>query len=54
MDDMDEYMRCLDIIAETNHIQPIEPIPPKIENNEKEDDKENQKEVQKEGEASQI
>ena len=24
MDDMGEYMRCLDIIAETNHIQIVE------------------------------
>jgi len=24
MDDMDEYMRCLDIIAETNHIEIVE------------------------------
>jgi len=24
MDDMDEYMRCLDVIAETNHIEIVE------------------------------
>ena len=27
MHDMDEYMRCLDTIAATNHIQTIEPPP---------------------------
>jgi len=25
MDDMDEYMRCLDLIAETNHIESLTP-----------------------------
>ena len=25
MEDMDEYMRCLDVIAETNHIEAVEP-----------------------------
>ena len=25
MEDMDEYFRCLDIIADTNHIETIEP-----------------------------
>jgi len=28
MHDMDEYMRCLDVIAETNHIETIEPAAP--------------------------
>ena len=27
MHDMDEYMRCLDTIAATNHIETIEPPP---------------------------
>lgn len=27
MDDMDEYMRCLDRIALTNHIEDEEPTP---------------------------
>ena len=27
MNDMDEYMRCLDLIAETNHIEALSPCP---------------------------
>lgn len=30
MEDMDEYMRCLDAIAATNHIEEVEPEPGEV------------------------